>query len=201
MGHPPVILERGKETLCGPPVPETLHNKMQRDSMIGGRMFCKSFCCVGALILLCVNAFASEPNKAPSFSIRIAAPDRAKAGAKVILDVRVTNISKEDMDFGTNTHEAQDFEYDVYKVRGTSAKETQYLKALKGEDQGVGPALVIVGSYGWAHLKPKQTLHLSVELTALFELQPGKYTLRLRRPDEGSGSEVMSNQLTLKIEP
>lgn len=137
-----------------------------------------------AVILTISSTVLSEGSKL-SFAITIKAPQSVKAGSKAFVDVKVTNVSNHVVSFGLVdvTRGEFDFDFEVRDSQGNLASETKYARAVKGEDQGIGSRIVIMTQSAQPDLKPGETLQFRADLSELFDLKPGKYTVQLTRAE------------------
>ena len=139
---------------------------------------------IATLMLFCCLGIAQ--NSMPTFSIAISAPETAKHGAAVMVNVTVTNVSNSTIHFDGDfpNHGERNFNIDVLDSQGNPAPETVYMKAIRGEDQGPGPThIVIVGHLVQRDLAPGATWKEEADLTTVFNLEPGTYKVRFSRPD------------------
>jgi hypothetical protein len=118
------------------------------------------------------------------------------------LEIALTNISPQAINVaqGEILQDELDYDFDVRDAQTKPAPETKHLKAIKGEDQGPGPQTVIVSSFGYAQLKPHETLKSFVDLTQLFELSPGKYSVQVTRLDLNGKTVVKSNRISFAVD-
>jgi hypothetical protein len=150
----------------------------------------------------------------PSFSITITAPATIKEGAQAKVEIEVKNTSNHTITFGADdlSHSEKNFAFEVRDSAGKLAPETRYMKAVNGEEQGPGPRMVILNHLGSVTLKAGETLKGSANLTELFELQPGQYTVQLWRVEGDHmiidpakprpiGATVKSNVVSVSVNP
>lgn len=159
-------------------------------------------------VVLLLSLTVSAEGAKPYFSVTISAPQSIKAGAEAIVNIAVTNTSNSATVFSDGHSEDQgEFECDfnVLTSEGKSAPETRYMKAVKGEDQGPGPQLVISTKSLSTRLAPGQALKFTADINKLFDLAPGKYTVQLSRFEsagaEHPGVTVKSNTITVTVVP
>jgi len=139
------------------------------------------------MVLLCDIAAAQQAQKGkPEFSISISAPESLKVGSRMMIGITVSNTSGRAITFdGDDLYRGErNFNVEMLDSAGAFPPETRYLKAIKGEDQGPGPTrLVVNGKYFQRDLKPGESLKGELNLTELYDLKAGSYTVTLWRPD------------------
>lgn len=138
-------------------------------------------------------------NGKPSFSITIKARQSGlKAGVPAIIEIAVTNVTDHLISYegehGSIDWGAFDFGFDVTDSAGGRVPETDYFKATQGEHgvsitrEGIGTILYAAPSDGGEAglpLSPGGSLTTHTDLTKLFKLTPGTYTIQLWRSREG----------------
>jgi hypothetical protein len=146
--------------------------------------------------------------KQASLSITLSAPRSIKAGAGVPLNIVVRNVSSGRIDF-LRTTVAFDFSFDVKDSQGKEPSETQLYREIRGKVPHVSRFPM---SRGDTWLEPGHTSEFSLDLTQLFELTEGKYTIQVSRLEglhqymsdqlpEPSGLVVRSNTIGLTVTP
>jgi hypothetical protein len=154
----------------------------------------------------------------PPVSIVISAPQAVRAGSKIKMDVTLTNVSNHGVIgyFEDVSHSEFNYDFDVRDSEGKPAPETRLMRAEKGLDPGPGPHIWItthlgVGGY---RVKPGESIKGSADLSELYNLQPGTYTVQLswwenraryrdpQKPRPPAGAVVAkSNTITVTITP
>jgi hypothetical protein len=131
---------------------------------------------------------------APALAITITGPTIVKVGSRAKIDIVVTNQSNRTILYGSDSpgHGERNFIFDVRDSFGKPATKTQYFKAVTGEDQGPGPQIMILGKLVEFSLKPGGTVKDTANLSELFDLKPGKYTVQLSR-NAGFNTVVVDN--------
>jgi hypothetical protein len=107
------------------------------------------------------------------FSITISAPQSVKTGSVAKMNVIVKNVSKRPIFFGIcsdATRARLNFGFDVRGSDSRPASETPYMKDKR-----------IEGHYGDVDLKPGETFQVREDISKLFDLTPGAYTIQLSR--------------------
>jgi hypothetical protein len=131
------------------------------------------------------------------FSIVISTVEtNVKSGAKLPLDVTLTNISDQEYRIGTSIglRAERDFQIDVLDDQGHSAPRTAYGKKIDGQ---VG---LYSGSIGSHLLKPGGSLMYHADLSKIFELtKPGSYTVQAQKNDYRNAVVVTSNSIILTV--
>jgi hypothetical protein len=144
------------------------------------------------VVLLASYRLGVAQHTTPAFSIVITSPKSVKSGASALLDVSVTNNTNHKIAFGLEdvTRAEFNFDFEVRDSRGNLVPESRYMKAVKLEDQGPGPRMVVTTRVAQPDLKPGQTLTTQADLSKLFQLEPGTYSVQLSRA-EGAHSFVL----------
>jgi hypothetical protein len=119
-----------------------------------------------------------------TFSISISMPSQVATGSEIPLDITVSNTSDLSIAFdGLSPYGERNFLVTVVNANGNPAEETKYMKAVRGEDQGSGPQIVLGGQRIEKDIAPGKTLNFKAYLDKLFNLGPGVYRITARRPD------------------
>jgi hypothetical protein len=136
---------------------------------------------IAVILTMCLTVLAESAK--PSVSIAINGPPSTKAGSATKVNIIVTNTSNSTNVFahGYPDQGEFDFDFNVLSSEGKPVADTRYMKAVKGKDQGPGPQLVINTRFLSTRLEPGKTLKASADLSKLFDLAPGKYTVQLSR--------------------
>jgi hypothetical protein len=181
--------------------------------MIKANRFTAVVLTIGAMLGIAITSIAN-PQRHPattdakqSFSVTISAlTPKVKAGSPVQLNAVVKNISNHDIQLWRNAQGQEGF---VYKIEIKDEKEvtppdTKFGRNLKGlEDPHlITPDTPLKGSGGWIPVKAGETLTDPINVSRLHEVvNPGKYTLLVRRFDDGSGTFIESNKITITVIP
>jgi hypothetical protein len=161
---------------------------------------------LGQLLLLATTLLLSALSPAqvapPVFSISISVePTVAKAGTPIELAVTLTNVSNHQISVAQEKGGKAEFDYriDVRNSSNTNAPDTNYHKKVKGQE--TSDVTPLLRSWGFLQVDPGKTLKDHVDLTRLFQLAPGKYTVQVERTDDESKATVKSNTVLLTINP
>ena len=141
---------------------------------------------VAMAAVLSLARFSLAQEGVAEFSIDIRAPQRARVGSNIVLDLTVTNISDHAIYFGCwmpCSSGEDNFRIDVFNSKGELAPRTQLGKAIRNEDQGLGPSIVFMGTHMPKYLEPKETLKATSDISQVFDLKSGVYTIKAWRPD------------------
>lgn len=98
----------------------------------------------------------------------------------------------------------RDYTISISDKDGQEPLETGYLRAVRGKgtsDPVSKTSLVIVGGGGLHGVRPGESFDLTIDLTKLYVLKPGKYTVQVERLDNESKELVKSNAVTLTVNP
>lgn len=143
---------------------------------------------------------ALDSNVRPTFSIEVSGSSNVKARAPITVNITATNISNRVIAFDAlSVAGERNFNIDVAAADGRRPPETLLLKAIRGEYQGPGPQLVLGGQLVQRDLAPGATLKWNVDVTKLYKLQPGTYTVRVWRPDWQMGHDLETPAGTVPI--
>jgi hypothetical protein len=149
----------------------------------------------------------SAQSTKPSFSVAVSANQRTvKSGSEIRVRIVLTNVSDKELATYQDgaTRGELDYTIDVLDGNGKEPPETKYLRAVRNKDAaepGETTTLVVLRDAGMRSLKSKGTLTDILDLSKLYDLQPGTYTLQVERTDEESKTVVKSNKITLTVIP
>jgi hypothetical protein len=156
-------------------------------------------------VILTVSLTATAESAKPYFSVTISAQQSVKASGAAIVNIAVTNMSKSTTAFSSGFAGEFERDFNVLASDGRQAPETRYMKAVKGQDQGPGPQLVINTRSLSTRLAPGEALKFSADLNKLFDLAPGKYTVQLSHFEnawaEHPGAMAKSNTISITVIP
>lgn len=137
----------------------------------------------GFAILFAITLTVIAQSAKPPVSITIDATQTVKAGSKIPVDVTMTNISHHVVHghFEDLAHGELNFDFDVHDSQGQPVPETCYMKGVEGADRGSCPEFIFRTHKGYADdlIKPGQTITASANLSELYDLQPGTYTVQV----------------------
>ena len=138
-----------------------------------------------------------ETVKQPSFSLAVELPQVIKAQSEMILEIKMTNISKADISYGVICGWPMwpMFRIDLRDAAGSPVPQTP-----AGQRISRGPS-VVTCAVGFP-LAPGKTLSPQLILNRVYDLsRPGEYTVQAHRTDTVSGKEVSSNRISFKVPP
>lgn len=170
------------------------------------------YTCTFVALALCASAgqlaHARQvlPLAKPPFTLIIRAEQPiVKIGLTVWVDVSKKNNSDQTL----SVYRAASADLDqggwVYKVEvldasGRSTPETTFGKHVEGGGGSRGVSTVIA-SGGYVPLAPGKTLNDRVNVSKLYDLRAGKYTIRVREFDNYTRTFVSSNTITITVTP
>jgi hypothetical protein len=138
----------------------------------------------------------------------INAPESAKVGSALKLEITMTNVSNRAVKghFESILHGELNYDIEVRDTEGRLAPETCYMKAIRGSDRGTCPDFIIRTHKGAGEdsLEPNKELKGSANLNELFAFRPGVYTVQVswfeKRTPYGNWqkSRVPSDSPTIK---
>jgi hypothetical protein len=119
------------------------------------------------------------------FSIVISAPQSVKAGAVIVVNITMTNITDHRILFLGSAAQNNNFHVDVFDSKGELAPRTWHGRAVRGELQQGSGHIITEGHSGlvYMYLTPGETHKESSLISPLFDLKPGMYTVQAWRPD------------------
>lgn len=132
-------------------------------------------------------------------------PDAFMEGTSATLQAILTNNSDKQIIFDLAYDCGFDLGLgiDVSDGRGYQPPETRHYRAAKGEDIGREPdglRLVCAGDFGLHGVMPRETLKTTVDLSQVYDIPPGKYTVRVTRVDTNH-AVVQSNPVAITVLP
>jgi hypothetical protein len=140
---------------------------------------------------------ASRPNN--EFSLTLSASQlTVRGGGPVVVTVTVTNISGHVIGVEEDRASSQEHNYKV-TVRGEHGEDaptTAYHRMLRGQPSQDDPEIVINSSELLVPLDPGKTLTDSIDLTKLYSLKPGVYSIEVERTFD---NQVIIHSNTLMI--
>ena len=162
---------------------------------------------LGFVVLMGGVASAQQPakpakNAKPTFTLAISTEhETVAAGSKVIVIVRLTNVSDHALEFGRFGFGGPDLAYlvEIRDSQGQLAAYTQdYRKRLRREPPYDQPILGRAAGYG---VEKGQTVTEEIEVTKQYDLTaPGKYAIRVFHSDREAKVDVQStNTITLTV--
>jgi hypothetical protein len=137
-----------------------------------------------AAILSMAHITLARDGKADSIAIN--APQSVTAGTNVFVEITIMNVSDHQILLSASNFPnlaERNFHVDVFNSQGELATRTQYGKALRQEDQGPGPRLIMTGRLLQTYLAPGETHKERTCISSLFDLKPGVYTVKVWQPD------------------
>jgi len=152
---------------------------------------------IGVLLVVAFPKICLNQGSGARFSITIStAETNVQSGAKVPLNVKLTNTSDREFRIGTSIglRAERDFQIDVIDDHGHSAPRTAYGDKIDGK------AGLFSGSRGSHLLKPGDSLVENAELSRIFDpMKPGNYMVRATRTDQLNAVVVTSNSIILTV--
>ena len=160
---------------------------------------------LGILILMVMLRVDVLYAQSPRFSILISAP-RTDVKSNSAIDVKIilTNLLDKQLLVYTSGLGERDYTVRVSDKDGREPLETRYLRAVRGKDTSdplSKTSLVIVGGGGFHGVRPGESFDLTIDLTKLYVLKPGKYTVQVERLDDENKALVKSNAITVTVNP
>lgn len=145
-----------------------------------------------ALLFILTACLVHAQDAAPSFSITISMPSEIKAGSQPELKIRLTNTCDHVIPFDRSVAGLGERNFDIVLLdtKGNPAPSTACMKAIRGEDQGPGPKVVLTDNYFNMDLKPGESVTETTYLGRVFELKPGTYRVQVSRRDFGPRAVV-----------
>jgi hypothetical protein len=143
--------------------------------------------------LACVTSVGQSQDGKASFSIAITAPQVVHSGQPIVVDITIKNLTDHIVAFDGDspTMAERNFTIELADAQGEAPPETQYLMAVRGEDQGPGHnVIVLTGHLIQRDLKPGETVKQSLDLARLFNLTLGTYKLTVLRQEFEGGRDV-----------
>jgi hypothetical protein len=138
---------------------------------------------VGFAILFAIALTGVAQSDKPPVTITVSAPQTGKLGSKIQLDIVLTNVSNHIVGgyFEDLSHGELNFDFDVRDSQGQTVPETCYMKAVEGAPRGSCPDYILRTHKGFSEdsIKPGETVTASADLSQLYDLQPGTYTVQL----------------------
>lgn len=158
------------------------------------------------------NSMSSWAQEA-SFSVTIATPANVvKIGSDIRIDITIKNTSDHEIDLprSVRTDLGEWFtDVEVSDEKGNAMPETKYYRVLRGKDTydneprpdgKFAPKVQQTFGLSGYSVKPGANLRDGTVLNKLVDLtRPGKYTIRVRRRDEGTKLSVTSNTITVTL--
>jgi hypothetical protein len=137
--------------------------------------------------------------KPGQFTIKISAPQEAKLGDPLPLQVTLTNTGKED--FATYRDATRRAEYfykiTVHDALGREPALTELHRTFRGDGTGI-----ILSNDIPILLEPGKSLQDETDISTLYKIdQPGKYTIQVDRFNGTDKPRVKSNTITVSIVP
>jgi len=151
-----------------------------------------------ALALVSQTLPASQGNS--GISLTLSAPQPTVKGGPVIVTVAVKNISEHVIGVEEDRASRQEHNY-IVTVRDEQGKEaptTAYHRMLRGQPSHGDPVVVQNSSEILVPLDPGKTLLDSIDLTKLYSLEPGVYSVQVERAFN-SQAAIRSNSLTITV--
>jgi hypothetical protein len=149
-------------------------------------------------------AFAQAAQRSFSFGISVL-NDTVKVGSPIIVKIQLKNISDHDIPWtalpGGDLHgEMIGFRPLVRDAQGKEPSLTKGGRRLFGQTASEEPDLVIdaVGAFA---VHPGAVMKTEINLNELYDLRPGKHTIRVWTYDDENKEKVMSNAITLTVVP
>jgi hypothetical protein len=136
-----------------------------------------------AFFLIFISTFASAQNTKQPVAIVIRAPQSAKSGSVIKVDITMTNVSNRAVKgrFESAIHGELNFDIEVLDSERKPAPQTCYMRAIGGLDRGNCPDFMMRTHRGAGQdsIAPGETIKGSSNLNELFELRPGTYTVQV----------------------
>lgn len=161
-----------------------------------------AICSIAAVAVVSSASLLCSQIQTSSYSLAVrVSPTAAKAGSNFILEVDLTNNTKQRIatTLCLGTRVECNFEISVRDGAGTSAPETRYLKAVRNEPTGHAH-LISAPSYAVRSIEPGETIKFASDLPGLYIFnRPGTYTVQVSR--EENGVVVQSDPATFTVTP
>jgi len=163
---------------------------------------------LGVVMLLAsqsVSVLNAQHAQSPRYTLVIIAPHpEVKAGSNLNVAIVLTNLSDKQLLVYTSGLGERDYTIRVLDKDGQEPLETRYLRAIRGKDTSDAVSkttLVVVGGGGFHDVRPGGMFQLTTDLSQLYVLKPGKYTVRAERLDDETKATVKSNAITVTVNP
>jgi hypothetical protein len=140
----------------------------------------------------------------PGFSIFVTASTTLyKLGEPVQVTVTVTNNTNHDVFWSAERVREPQYmacRYDLER-NGHEVETTFFHRKITGRNRVGDPNEVYSGSSILLREPPGKIFDMKIDLARLYEItEPGEYTLRVSRYDEGTRTTVHANVVTIRIE-
>ncbi|MGH9561435.1 MAG: hypothetical protein ACRD3S_08265 [Terracidiphilus sp.] len=143
-------------------------------------------------------------NSQPEMSLTLSSSQSVmKAGGPVLLTVTVKNISDHVVGVEENRASMQEINYRVTVLdkSGKEASTTALHRMLRGKPSEGDPVSVFNSSELLIPLDPGKTLTDPIDLSKLYSLSPGTYSVQVERTFDSQQTPVQSNTLTITVNP
>jgi hypothetical protein len=137
-----------------------------------------------------------------SFSLTLSASQpTVKAGGPMIVNVTVKNISDHMMGVEEDRSYAElSYRVTVLGENGKEAATTAFHRLLRGKPSQGDPAMVINGNGFPVPLDPGKTIVDQIDLSKLYSLGPGVYTVQVERTIDPE-TAIRSNTIMITVTP
>jgi hypothetical protein len=156
------------------------------------------------VLMTLLGRATAQTRSSASFSLMIQAPSTVfKIGAPVELRIILKNTSDHEIQIWRNAlgQEGLVYKLDVKDEHGKVPPTTKFKESLKGLENPayLTPQTPIKISGAWVPLKPGNTLTDPINVSRLYDLRPGRYSLQVQRLDDESKTTVKSNTVHVDL--
>jgi len=157
---------------------------------------------------LCLVAFWragwAQNASSPAFTLTISTDSSSvREGSEIAIDIDLKNTQDHDiLMWREKGGEMGEFNYIVHILnqKGEQPPETKYHRAVRGKGNP-DQVIIVTNAPMPFYVKPGEILKDKVDLSKLFELSPGKYTVQAERLDATTKQSVKSNTITIIVRP
>jgi hypothetical protein len=138
----------------------------------------------------------------PRYSLTISAmKTTVKAGSELRVKIVQENTTAKDQMFWIENVAGLHGEYlyliDLLQLDGKKTPRSKYFREVRDEADNFMPGTASNGAFIWK--KPGEVIVSSIDLNELYELRPGKYTVRVFQKDDVDKVTVTSNIITVTV--
>jgi len=155
----------------------------------------------GFLANCCVLAAQTAP---PGYKLHLWTRDASaivNQGQPLVIMVSLKNVSSQLINVEEDKSLSGDANYklSVLDINGKEPPLTAYHRLLRGKPDPKDPMMILNSDSILVPLGPRGTLTNPIDLSKLYSLKPGQYTVQARREYDSQGDSVASDSLTVTI--